>query len=102
MKHLKIGNIAFWRHSGLGAKPFLAGKVRKIHRAQEYPGPGHVGTEEFVGYWHKPAFCLPPKQGRELEAWIEKLDAERRRQTQEVERRFASAVRKLLPKGVKF
>lgn len=76
MKHLKVGNIAFWRYDG-AFKPLLSGEISLIHKAGKNTGllTDVIETENFgKGHCFRPLFCLPPKEGEELAREMEHLE----------------------------
>jgi hypothetical protein len=99
MKHLKVGNMAFWHYSPWPA--FLGAKITRIRTTNDYPGKGHIMAEGYSGYWFKPAFCLPLVEGEVLKEKLGIIEEDRRRLSKAVDASSTVAVQALIPTGVK-
>ncbi len=72
MKHLKIGNYAFWRYDH-PFKPLIGGLITDVSPAKKGQYlHGHVEIEGYGNHaWFNPVFCLPADKGALLKSAIE-------------------------------
>ena len=99
MKHLRKGNIAFWRYDQAGRR-FLSGRIEEVS-GKGYPGPGHAMVE---GYgrtmWFKVAFCLPPKQGQQASKVLEDAAQKHCHAVESATAEYVRTVNSILPIGI--
>lgn len=98
MKHLKVGNGAFWRYD---LKPFLYGTIVEVKKDKSYPGKGWVAIEGYgIGTWFKPVFCLPKAKGAQVASLIDEAEARYSKANRETYAKRTREIQDIIPKGV--
>lgn len=97
MKHLKVGNMAFWRYTW--PKPYLGGKITKIEMPERPNGEIYVWIDGYSKMRFVPSFCLPLKQGKEFETSLNKAVLVYKEQVRHADAFLEFKLKTLLPKG---
>lgn len=95
MKHLKVGNVAFWRYDKY---PYLlSGEISKITSSGK-----SVEIESFgFGYVFTPAFCLPRDEAEFCNKNLKELAIARCKELDLIKEKYVRLANIVLPKEIK-